>query len=194
MLTSRTAAVFAVFIVLTTTRVGAQSLADAAKRAQDASAANKAYTPKFDDNNLAGPTSLGKDILSHPLKMDELRKWRLVVHDVTAACEEDKKLRARLEMATEWATTIGEIERAYIIEPKMGAIFTKHGMTVHDYVINQVSLTFALAAVKDRKFATMSKNWGGRLSANADVVRANREEAEAIAKEIDHGITVHVTD
>jgi hypothetical protein len=84
--------------------------------------------------------------------------------------------------ATAWATGIGEIERAYLLEPTIGTIFAKHRMSAHDFVMTQISFEFALAAARDRIFALRTVAWGGQLPANAEVVRANREEAEAVAK------------
>jgi hypothetical protein len=94
--------------------------------------------------------------------------------------------------ATAWATGIGEIERAYLLEPAIGTIFAKHRMSAHDFVMTQISFEFALAAARDRVFALRSVAWGGQLPANAEVVRANRDEAEAIAKDMDRLVSVNI--
>lgn len=170
-----------------------QSLADMAKRAEDASTANKVYTPTFSNANMVnGASGLGRAIMLHPLTMAELRTWAAVMHDLAAACATDKKLATRVMGATAWATGIGEIERAYILEPAIGALFAKHRMSAHDFVMTQISFEFALQAARDRQFALRTVGWGGQLPANAEVVRMNREEAEAIAKDMDRLVVVHI--
>jgi hypothetical protein len=172
--------------------VRAQSLAGLAKQAEDASAANKTYTPSFNNANLAGPTTLYKGIMGHPITMAELRKWAAVVHDVAVACATDKGLRTRVLTAAAWATTIGEIERVYILEPAIGTIFLKHRMSAHDYAMTQISFIFALAAIRDRKFAAVTAAWGGQISANAELLRTNRDEAEAIAKDVSQIVEIEI--
>src|SRR4249920_1395404 len=83
-------AVSLIFALAAAAPVRTQSLADASKRAQENSAANKAYTPTYNDSSLnSSIRALALEITAHELSMPELRKWVTVTTDMKKAFAAD---------------------------------------------------------------------------------------------------------
>ena len=171
-----------------------QSLADASRRAQENSAANKAYTPTYNDSSLnSSIRALVLEITAHELSMPELRQWVTVTTDMKKAFAADKPLAQRVRSASDWARSLGQIERSYIREEKIGTLFKKHGITAHEYVMTQITFVFALAAQMNPQFASiMAILPRSRVNANADLLRANQPEIDSIIKDVDSTIKLEL--
>lgn len=191
---SRTLAGVTALVFAAAVPVRAQSLVDASKRAQDASAANKTYTPTYNDRTLnASARALALEIVGHELSMPELRKWVTVTHDMAKVMSTDKPLAERIRTASDWARSLGQMERSYIREEKIGTLFQKHGITAHEYVMTQVTFVFALAAKMDPQFASlMAILPGSVVGRNVDLLRANQDETDAIIKDVDSTVKLEV--
>ena len=166
----------------------AQSLVDAAKRAEENSAANKAYTPTFSNESLnsADPIIMSEAAFLE-LTMESLRNVVKAVDDVRKAYDADKDLAQRMLIVTTWARSVAETERGYIREPALAAALRAHNLTARQYIITQFAFQLALAANKDPKVAQAFER-RGKVMANVRLIRANQAEVDVLTKRLDESL------
>jgi hypothetical protein len=163
-------------------------LVEAAKRAEENSAANTAYTPSFSNATLnsADPIIMNEAALLQ-LTMESLRNVVKAVDDVRKAYDADKDLAQRMSILTTWARSVAETERGYIREPALAAALRAHNLTARQYIITQFAFQLALTANKDPQMAKAFEG-RGKVTANVRLIRANQKEIDVLTKRLDESL------
>ena len=165
----------------------AQSLADAAKRAEDNSATSKVYAPTFSNSTLTRTEVVAtNEAMTLELTMPLVRQYAKTKHIVLDALLADAALDERFEALAAWSHSAGDMERAYIREPKLMDVLKTNGFAgPRDYFAVQLALDLATAAKDQRMEKVLKLEHRGKISANMALLTANKQECDAIAKQLD---------
>jgi len=174
-----------VIVFAATGPLRAQSLVEASKRAQENSAANKAYTPAFSNSTLnsADPIIMNEAAFLE-LTMESLRNVVRAVGDVRKAYDSDKDLAQRMSIVTTWARSVAETERGYIREPALAAALQAHNLSARQYIIAQFAFQLTLAANKHSQVAKTFER-RGKVTANGRLIRNNQAESGTLTTQLE---------
>jgi hypothetical protein len=176
--------VIAVGVLLLSTGVLAQSLADAARAAEAASERNRnRATPAYTDQSLKEATSAGLDdgeLTNFDLTMPLLRRHFQVHESVLQAESADISILRRVVASTKTAKNVADVERVFSGEPALLRVIEASGQSLHDYVRAQMAIGLAAQAMAGQLPDAMARQ--GKIRANAAMMFENQAEVLDIVK------------
>jgi hypothetical protein len=156
---------------------GAQSLVDAAKRAEEKRKSGPATGVTFDERDV-NPQISAREVLGY--QIDEQR-WKVFVtadHRVMDAIEKDATLYSRLEMLR--ANSARMIERFLLREPTLLKTLKASGTDAREYAYTSVAIGFAMAIIASNPGPEIFEQLPDATKANVAFVRAHEAEIKPL--------------
>jgi hypothetical protein len=161
--------------------VRAQSLADAAKRAEQQRQAHPDGGRSFTDRDLPQTVSSNNsEVLGLDLTLPLLQRYAAVRTAILREMVKSPDMLGRLQAATGTATIAG-VERVYASEPSAVQAISAGAMTTHEYVITETAFMAAVGVLAGKLPASATQN--GTIGANVEFLKGHQHEIETLWQE-----------
>ena len=169
--------------VLVAARLPGQSLADVARRAEEAHEANRNnQTRVLTDADIERYKVAGNiDVLNLDLTMQDVRRYAAARTAVYRTMSRDLPLAQRINTGLAGSRYTGDFERAYGSEPAVLASIQASGMVLHQYVVTELAFGMALVAFTNRLPPELAGR--GTIASNTELVRRNEQEINGLFRE-----------
>jgi len=161
----------------------AQSLADAARRAQE-QRDKHLQSPTFTDNDLAAvAASSNREAAFLELTMPRLQQYRDARTSMLRTLVKSPVVAGRLREAIAGAGREGAdgFERAYSREPSVVEAIGAAQMTTHDYAVTEVAFMVAVGVLAGRIPASVAQ--AGTIGSNIEFLKRHQAELEVMWRE-----------
>ena len=156
---------------------GAQSLVDAARRAEDSRKANTATPIAFDERDV-NPSVAARELLGYQIDDDRWAKFVAADNRIMSVMEKDAALYGRLEMLR--ANSARMIERFLMREPTLLKALQASGTDAHEYAYTSVAIGVALAFIANDPGPTVFEGLPEATKANIAFVRLREKEIKEL--------------
>jgi hypothetical protein len=172
-----------VVVLATGASVSTQSLADAARRAEEQRQQASPDTPAFTDRDL-NPGGLAGDnrdaknlVLTMPLIQQYVGARAAISRALAQSPDLDRQMRALINAGRQG---VDGLEQAYAAIPAVVEGLRSTRMTVHDFVVTEVAFMGAVGVLAGR--LPMPAASAGTLSSNVEFLKQHQPELAALLK------------
>jgi hypothetical protein len=155
----------------------AQSLVDAAKRAEESRKANTGTPVAFDERDV-NPMLAAREVLGYQINEDRWKKFVDADTRIMSVMEKDPALFGRLEMLR--ANSARMIERFLTREPSLMKVLQAVGTDAHEYAYTSVAIGIAMVFNANEPGPAMMELLPDATKANMAFVRAHEEEVKKL--------------
>ena len=166
-------ATVAMTLSLVCTEAGAQSLVDAAKRAEEHRKTSTTEAIAFDERDV-NPRAAAHEILSYDVNDARWKKFLAANQRIDKAMARDAALRDRFQMLK--PTGARMIERFVLREPALLEAIERSGTDAHEYAYTAVAIGFALAIIASDPGPEVYDQLPEATKANVTFVRGREQE------------------
>lgn len=156
---------------------GAQSLADAAKKAEETRKTNPVTPITFDERDV-NPTVAARELLGYEINEERWTKFAAADNRIMAAMEKDAALYSRLEMLR--ANSARMVERFLLREPSLLKVLEAAGTDAHEYAYTSVAIGVAMAIIANDPGPTTFEQLPEATRANVAFVRQRDSEIKEL--------------
>ena len=176
MKTALTAAV-AVAMAFVSVPAGAQTLVDAAKRAEDTRKTNTATPVTFDERDV-NPALAARELLDYAINDERWQKFVAADQKIMSVMEKDSALYGRLEMLR--ANSARMIERFLAREPALLKVLKAAGTDPHEYAYTSVAIGVAMAFIANDPGPAVFEQLPDAMKTNIAFVRAHDQQIKEL--------------
>lgn len=155
------------------TSAPAQSLVDAAKRAEESRSSSGDTPVRFDERDV-NPMLAAREVLTYEITEERWTKMLAAEQRIIPAVEKDATLWQRFGMLR--ASNVRTIERFLLREPLLLAALEGAGTNPHDYAYTAAAIGAALAIIGSDVGAAVLEQLPPETRGNVEFVRAREQE------------------
>jgi hypothetical protein len=181
----RTFALAVVVVSVLSRSAAAQTLAEAARRAEDARKTAPGVSRVFTNKNPSGNFSNdGDKIGNHELTLRNFKAFMNTRRAYARMLVADAALRSRMQVRLASAKTIDAAVGAWDGEPEVLALISGNGTTPREFLLTEVAVAQAAIVMQSMAANTVTEPLPPIVEKNVQFVKAHWTVLEAFSKEV----------